>query len=36
MVFRMALSFLPSLSQCREYVSQYSSLIVEQLMNMVS
>lgn len=25
-----------SLPQCREYVSQYSSLVVQQLMNMVS
>lgn len=27
--------FPPSSPQCREYVSQYSSLVVEQLMNMV-
>lgn len=35
-VFRMNLCFSSFSLQCREYVSQYSSLVVEQLMDMVS
>lgn len=32
----LELTGIPPSPQCREYVSQYSSLVVEQLMNMVS